>query len=85
MAIRPQQEPILIILAEIGLCWVLAIGIGTVPLYFYDESATTCYLEDILRHSYLIARFVVVVVIPLIIMGFVYFRIYKFIRERVRM
>ena len=85
MVPKTQQEPKILILMEIGMCWIIAITIGTVPLYYYNEESQTCYLQDILRWEYLIFRFIIVVVIPLIIIGFVYFKIYKLIRVQVRM
>jgi hypothetical protein len=80
----PKKEPSVIIITEIGLCWMIAIGIGTVPLYFYNKNSQTCYVQDILRWEFLVCRFIAVVVIPLIIIGFVYLKIYKLIRKRVR-
>ncbi|KAL7049567.1 hypothetical protein ACKWTF_003766 [Chironomus riparius] len=79
---KSQQEPKIIILIEIGMCWIIAISIGTVPLYFYNEESKTCYIQDILRWEYLIFRLIIVVVIPMIIIGFVYFKIYKLINEQ---
>lgn len=82
---RPQRDSKTVIFMAFVTCWIIAIVVGTVPLYFYNEDSKTCYLQDILRWEYIIFRFIVVVAVPLIVMGFVYFKIYRLIREQVRM
>lgn len=82
---RSQNDSKIVTFIAFLTCWIIAIAVGSMPLYFYNEYSETCYFQSILRWEYKIFRFVVVVAIPMIIMGFVYIKIYRLIRAQVRM
>jgi hypothetical protein len=58
--------------------------IGFLPVFWNNKETDSCVLTDVLAKNYIIFRFVTVVLIPSIIIGIVYFKIYKIIIEHVR-
>ncbi|XP_070509392.1 adenosine receptor A2a-like [Chironomus tepperi] len=70
---------------EIGICWILGILIGCLPLFWHKESDDkTCSIFEIMAEGYLLLRFLFVILIPAITMIMIYINIYKIIIRQMK-
>ena len=81
---RPKPKSNKNIAKEIAICWITGISIGFFPLVWNDKYDDTCIVHDIMNKNFVIFRFVFAVLVPSIILGYVYYRIYRIITKQVR-
>ncbi|KAL7049572.1 hypothetical protein ACKWTF_003771 [Chironomus riparius] len=82
---RQKLESTKNIAREISICWMFGILIGFLPIFWNNKSSTeNCILTDVLSENYIIFRFTIVVLIPSLVIGVVYIKIYKIIKIQSR-
>ncbi|CAG9800431.1 unnamed protein product [Chironomus riparius] len=77
-----QQESTKKIFIQILCAWMFSTAIGTAPLYLNNNNPDKCQLRNILKMEFIIFRFVIATIVPVVIMGYVYFNIGRVIMKQ---
>lgn len=76
---KPKKESTKTILKQIAVCWIFGFTMGYLPLVWNKDTIKICRLAYVLSESYIIFRFIMVILIPSIILILVYLSIYRII------
>ncbi|CAG9811880.1 unnamed protein product [Chironomus riparius] len=70
---------------DISLCWIVGIVVGFIPIFAHQEPIRrSCMLNDVLGKYLVVLRFIFLIVVPVFMLSFIYFKIYRIIRSQIK-